>query len=86
VRIVGSPQRAHKRFPHIHRVFGNLKAWLNGTHRGVEPKYLPSYLDEFVFRFNRRKTPMAAFQTLLAISLQKTPLPMAKLRSAESNG
>jgi len=80
VRIVGSPQRAHKRFPHIHKVFGNLKTWLNGTHHGVEPKYLPSYLDEFVFRFNRRQSPMAAFQTLLGISLQKKPLTLEKLR------
>ena len=81
VRIVGSPERAHKRFPHIHKVFGNLKTWLNGTHHGVLPKYLPSYLDEFVFRFNRRNTPMAAFQTLLGISVQKTPLPLAELGS-----
>jgi transposase-like protein len=81
VRIVGSPQRAHKRFPHIHKVFGNLKTWLNGTHHGVLPKYLPSYLDEFVFRFNRRNTPMAAFQTLLGISAQKSPLPLAELGS-----
>lgn len=80
VRIVGSPQRAHKRFPHIHRVFGNLKTWLNGTHHGVYPKYLPSYLDEFVFRFNRRGTPMAAFQTLLGLSTQKTPIPLRSLR------
>jgi len=80
VRIIGSPERAHKRFPHIHKVFGNLKTWLNGTHHGVKPKYLPSYLDEFVFRFNRRKTPMAAFQTLLGISLQKKPLLLEKLR------
>jgi transposase-like protein len=80
VRIVGSGQRAHKRFPHIHRVFSNLKTWLNGTHHGVHPKYLPSYLDEFVFRFNRRQTPMAAFQTLLGISLQKKPLTLEKLR------
>ncbi len=42
VRIEGLPQRAHKRFPHIHKVFGNLKTWLNGTHHGVEPKYFPS--------------------------------------------
>ena len=81
VRIVGSPQRAHKKFPHIHKVFGNLKTWLNGTHHGVNHKYLPSYLDEFVFRFNRRQTPMAAFQTLLGISLQKKPLTLEKLRS-----
>ena len=81
VRIVGSPQQAHKRFPHIHKVFGNLQTWLNGTHHGIDPKYLSSYLDEFVFRFNRRQTPMAAFQTLLGISATKTPLPLDKLQS-----
>ena len=53
------------RASHIHRAFGNLKTWLNGTHHGVYPKYLQSYLDEFVFRFNRRKTPMAAFKRFL---------------------
>jgi transposase-like protein len=84
VRIVGSPLRAHKRFPHIHKVFGNLKTWLNGTHHGVEPKHLPSYLDEFVFRFNRRKTPMAAFQTLLGISVHKSPMTLSELMSGVS--
>lgn len=61
------------RASHIHRAFGNLKTWINGTHHGVNPKYLQAYLDEFVFRFNRRKTPMAAFQTLLGISTCKPP-------------
>lgn len=79
VRIVRKSTRAHRVAPHIHRVFSNLKAWLNGTHHGVEPKYLQSYLDEFVFRFNRRQTPMAAFQTLLGISTQKTPLTLQEL-------
>lgn len=81
VRVIGSPTRAHQRAPHIHRVFSNLKTWVNGTHHGVAPKYLQSYLDEYVFRFNRRMTPMAAFQTLLGISLQKDPLSMQQLRS-----
>ncbi|MBA3967867.1 MAG: transposase, partial [Nitrospirales bacterium] len=40
VRLVRTPERASKGAPHIHRVFSNLKAWLNGTHHGVEPKYL----------------------------------------------
>jgi transposase-like protein len=41
--------------PHIHRIFSNLKAWLQGTHHGrVEPKYLQAYLNEYTFRFNRR--------------------------------
>lgn len=84
VRIVGAPQRAHKKFPHIHRVFANLKTWLNGTHHGVESKHLPSYLDEYVFRFNRRRYPMSAFRTLLGLALTKSPLTLSKLMSDES--
>lgn len=71
---------------HIHRTFGNLKTWLNGTHHGVAPKYLQNYLDEFVFRFNRRKTPMAAFQTLLGLAAHKVPLGYEKMTSRESTG
>jgi hypothetical protein len=40
--------------------FSNLKTWLKGTHHGVGQKHLPSYVDEFVFRFSRRHTPMAS--------------------------
>jgi transposase-like protein len=43
------------RLPAIHLVFGLAKRWLLGTHHGaVGQKHLPAYLDEFVFRFNRR--------------------------------
>ena len=68
------------RAAHIHRAFGNLKTWLNGTHHGVDPKYLQTYLNEFVFRFNRRKTPMAAFQTLLGIATCKSPQTLTDLK------
>ena len=71
---------------HFHRAFGNLKTWLNGTHHGVDPDYLPIYLDEFVFRFNRRKTPMAAFQTLLGLASAKTPMPYQQLTQPVSKG
>jgi len=67
-RTQGSPERAAKLLPHIHRVFGNLKTWLGGTHHGVGHDHLQAYLDEFAFRFNRRRTPMAAFQTLLGLA------------------
>jgi hypothetical protein len=40
--------------PMIHVVFGNLDAWLLGTHHGFGTKHLQGYLNEFVFRFNRR--------------------------------
>ena len=43
------------RLPGIHLVFGLAKRWLLGTHHGaVRPKHLQAYLDEYVFRFNRR--------------------------------
>src|SRR5207245_2649167 len=43
------------RLPGIHLVFSLVKRWLLGTHHGaVGEKHLPAYLDEYVFRFNRR--------------------------------
>ncbi len=41
--------------PNVHRVASLAKRWLLGTHQGsVDQAHLQSYLDEFVFRFNRR--------------------------------
>ena len=46
---------ASLRLPAVHLVFSLAKRWLLGTHHGaVRPKHLQAYLDEFVFRFNRR--------------------------------
>lgn len=43
--------------PRVHRVISLLKRWLLGTHQGaVAHAYLQDYLDEFTFRFNRRKS------------------------------
>jgi hypothetical protein len=49
--------------PRAHRAVSNLKAWIYGTHRWVGEAHVQVYLDEYVFRHNRRQTPMAAFQT-----------------------
>jgi transposase-like protein len=58
-----------KELIHVHRAFSNLKTWLKGTHHGrVSKQHLQAYLNEFTFRFNRRGTPMAAFQTVLGLS------------------
>ncbi len=43
--------------PRVHRVISLLKRWLIGTHQGaVSHKHLDYYLDEFTFRFNRRRS------------------------------
>ena len=43
--------------PGVHRVASLCKRWLLGTHQGsVDAAHLPAYLNEFVFRFNRRRS------------------------------
>jgi transposase-like protein len=54
--IDGSGMKAHSLLPRVHRVFSLIKRWVLGTHQGsVSSKHLPAYLEEFTFRFNRRK-------------------------------
>jgi len=60
--------------PRAHRAVSNLKAWLHGTHRWASREHLPAYLDEYVFRHNRRGIPHAAFQTLLGLSARHEPV------------
>src|SRR5512132_3872722 len=66
--VVG-PMAAHVVLPWTHRVFANLKTWALGVYHGLREKHLQSYLDEFVFRFNRRRTKHAAFRSLLGIAV-----------------
>ena len=68
---------AHVLLPWVHRAFANLKRWLTGTFHGVRKPHLERYLDEFVFRWNRRRHTRAAFDTLLGLVIR---LPHASLR------
>ena len=55
--IRGRRKQASELMPRVHRVASLLKRWLLGTHQGaVAHTHLPYYLDEFTFRFNRRKS------------------------------
>ena len=48
---------AHVVMPGVHRTASLLKRWLLGTHQGsVGPEHLDAYLNEFTFRFNRRRS------------------------------
>ena len=68
--------------PLADRAIGNLQQWLIGTYHGVSRAQLQVYLDEFVFRHNRRKQPMAAFQTLLGLGTGRAPTPYRHIRGA----
>ena len=71
-QVEGEKERAMDILPHIHIAFSNLKTWLLGTHHGsVQKQHMQAYLNEFAFRFNRRQTPMAAFQTVLGLIAER---------------
>ena len=55
--LKGKPKAASELLPRVHLVISLLKRWLMGTHQGaVSHKHLDYYLDEFTFRFNRRRS------------------------------
>ena len=66
-----------KLLPAVHRVASLAKRWLLSTHQGsVEEAHLQSYLDEFVFRFNRRRARSRGlvFYRLLAFAAGHDPV------------
>ena len=73
--ITVGPMAAHIVLPWTHRLFSNLKRWGLGVYHGLRRVNLQHYLDEFVFRFNRRRTRHAAFDTLLGIGTRTAPVP-----------
>lgn len=68
--------------PLADRAIGNMQQWLIGTYHGVSRDQLQVYLDEFVFRHNRRRLPMAAFQTLLGLGTGRSPTSYKQIRGA----
>ncbi|MDE1975863.1 MAG: IS1595 family transposase [Elusimicrobia bacterium] len=80
----GSPERAGQILPWVHRVIGNLKTWLRGTHHGVDREHIQGYLDEFAFRYNRRRYREHAFLTLLVLALRTKQVPVSQILSGSS--
>lgn len=69
--------------PRVHLVFSLLKRWLMSTHQGaVRHSHLDYYLDEFTFRFNRRKSASRGklFYRLLQQAATIGPHPYRTLR------
>ena len=80
--IAGSGRPVHVALPGVHRLFSLVKRVLDGTYqRSTQPEHLQAYLDEFVFRFNRRpshKRGMLFFRVLEA-SVAGAPAPYKDL-------
>ena len=57
-------------YHHLHIVISNLKSFVLGTYHGLGAEYLQSYLDEFCYRFNRRKLRDILFDRLLELTIK----------------
>jgi transposase-like protein/predicted RNA-binding Zn-ribbon protein involved in translation (DUF1610 family) len=72
-RIVGK-MAGHVALPWIHRVFSVMKRWGLGTYHGLRRKHLDTYLNEFVFRYNRRFYRHVSFETMLGLASHGEPV------------
>ena len=73
--------------PRVHRVISLLKRWLMGTHQGaVSQKHLDYYLDEFTFRFNRRRSKSRGklFFRLVQQAVAVEPVPLNRILHPEA--
>jgi len=68
--------------PGVHRVASLAKRWLLSTHQGaVDREHLGSYLNEFVFRFNRRNSRSRGlvFNRVLELAVDHDPVRYRQL-------
>jgi transposase-like protein len=71
-RVVGK-MAAQVVLPWVHRVFSLVKRWGLGTYHGLRRKHVDTYLNEFVFRYNRRFYRHASFETILGLASHHEP-------------
>lgn len=83
----GKKKTASQLMPRVHRVIALLKRWLMGTHQGaVSHKHLDYYLDEFTFRFNRRRSKSRGklFFRLVQQAVAVEPVPLDHILHPEA--
>lgn len=74
VPMRGDREKMDSYLPMISKVTANLKTWIDGTYHGVGKQHLQTYLNEFMFRFNRRFFRPVSFQSLLGLGLLRSGL------------
>jgi transposase-like protein len=87
VTVINSgSEPAHQVMPRVHMVASLLKRWLIGTHQGgIQHRHLDYYLDEFTFRFNRRRSQARGllFHRLAQQAVAIEPMPYSLIIGAD---
>ncbi|MCP4117743.1 MAG: IS1595 family transposase [Desulfobacteraceae bacterium] len=83
--VLGGGQEAveHPSFKWVNTILGNLKNSLRGTYHGRRKKYIPRYLAEFQYRFNRRYELEKLVPRLAYVGARTPPMPDRLLKLAE---
>ena len=63
----------------LHTIISNAKSFIAGTYHGLDNKHLPAYLNEFSYRFNRRKFKGELFNRLLHCCCLSRPITYSEL-------
>ncbi len=85
--LKGKKKTPSELMPRVHLVIALLKRWLLGTHQGaVSQKHLDYYLDEFTFRFNRRRSKSRGklFFRLAQQAVAVEPVPLDRILHPET--
>lgn len=82
-RVVGN-MAAHIPLKWIHRVFALLKRWSLGTYHGLRRQHIDAYLNEFVFRYNRRFYRHVSFETVLGLAAHRSPVSYWDITSQQN--
>lgn len=66
--VVKDKTQVSKIFPWVHIAIGNVKKKIVGLHHRVKDSYMQNYLNEFCYKFNRRKQGKALFHSFLNVA------------------
>ena len=80
--VMEADEQDNNSLPHIHRIASLLKRWLLGTHQNyVTGNKTQNYLDEFTFRYNRRKSGSRGllFQRVMEQAVFHPPIKYQKV-------
>lgn len=73
--LSGDEKLTAKHLPWVHKFISNSKRWMLGTHHGrISSKYLPYYLGEYTYRFNRRHDPDSLYARALSACILSAPI------------
>ncbi len=77
------PQENPDHLHWLHTIISNIKAFIGGTYHGLGKKHLQRYLDEFCYRFNRRKFESQLFNRLITACVEGLSITYKRLVGLE---